>query len=63
MLRIIHRKDGMYDVYDKTSDKWLFSYLSADNVFSQLAKYGQSVQIKFVDEFIQNINYEVIIWS
>ncbi len=50
MLRIIHCKDDMYDVYDKTSDKWLFSYLSADNVFSQLAKYGP-IQIEFVDEY------------
>ena len=48
-LRIIHCKDGMYDVYDKTYGKWLFSRMSADTVFSQLSKYGL-VQIEFIDE-------------
>lgn len=49
-LRIVHSKDGMYDVYDEASDEWLFSYGSADNVFSQLAKYERLMQIKFIDE-------------
>lgn len=49
VLRIIHCKDGVYDVYDKTSDKWLFSRANADNVLAQLAKYG-SIQIEFIDE-------------
>ena len=48
-LRIIHCKDGVYDVYDRTSKEWLFSYLSADNVFSQLAKY-RLINVEFVDE-------------
>lgn len=49
ILRIVHCRDDMYDVYDRTSGKWLFSRTSADNVFSQLAKYGL-VQIEFTDE-------------
>ena len=49
-LRIIHCKDGVYDVYDKTSDKWLFSRANADNVLAQLAKYG-SIQIEFIEEW------------
>lgn len=50
MLRIIHRRDGMYDVYNGMFGQWLFSYGSADNVFSQLAKYERLMQIKFIDE-------------
>ena len=49
ILRIIHSKDGIYDVYDKISDKWLFSRANADNVLLQLARYG-SIQIEFIDE-------------
>lgn len=49
MLRIIHRRDGMYDVYNGIFGQWLFSYGSADNVFSKLANYGP-MQIEFVDE-------------
>lgn len=49
ILRIVHSKDGVYDVYDKISDKWLFSHSSADNVFSRLAKYGP-IQVEFIDE-------------
>jgi hypothetical protein len=49
VIRIIHRKDGVYDVYDRTSGKWLFSRTSADNVFSWLS-WQQFVLIDFVDE-------------
>ena len=49
ILRIIHSKDGIYDVYDKISAKWLFSRANADNVLSQLAKYGL-IQVEFNDE-------------
>ena len=49
ILRIIHSKDGIYDVYDKISDKWLFSRANADNVLLQLARYG-SIQIEFIDK-------------
>lgn len=48
-LRIIRCKDGVYNVYDKISDKWLFSRANADNVLSQLAKYGP-IQVEFNDE-------------
>ena len=48
-LKIIHSQDGMYDIYDKISDKWLFSYLNADNIFSRLAKYGP-IHVEFIDE-------------
>ena len=46
-IKIIRRED---DVYDKTSNKWLFSYLNADNVFSRLVEYGP-IQIEFIDEY------------
>lgn len=48
-LRIIHSKDGMYDIYDKESGKWLFSRMCSDNVFEKLAKYD-TVKVEFVDE-------------
>lgn len=48
-LKIIHKPDGVYDVYNTDLDKWLFSRSSADNVFVELSKY-QSVAIEFVDE-------------
>ena len=48
-IRIIHRKDGMYDVYERSTGKWLFSRYSADNVFSWLAEI-KYVWIDFVDE-------------
>lgn len=49
ILRIIHSKDGVYDVYDKISEQWLFSYVNADNVLLQLARYD-SIQVEFIDE-------------
>lgn len=52
LIRIYYCKDGVYDVYDETSCRWLFSCLSADNVFSRLAKYGQ-IQIEFIDKYVQ----------
>lgn len=48
-LKIIHRKNDMYDVYDKESGEWLFSRSHPDNVFDKLEKYG-AVNIEFVDE-------------
>ena len=33
MLRIIHRRDGMYDVYNGMFGQQLCSYGSADKVF------------------------------
>ncbi len=50
-IRIILRKDGVYDVYDRASGKWMFSTGSADNVFSRLSKMS-CIQIDFVDETI-----------
>ena len=49
MLRIIHRRDGMYDVYNGMFGQWLCSYESADKVFLKLANYGP-MQIEFADE-------------
>lgn len=49
ILRIVHSKDGVYDVYDKISEQWLFSHVNADNVLLQLAKYGL-IQVEFIDE-------------
>lgn len=48
-IRIILRKDNVYDVYDRASGKWLFSTAAAENVFSRLSKMP-CVQIDFVDE-------------
>ena len=48
MLRIIHRRDNMYDVYNGMFGQWLCSYESADKVFLKLANYGP-MQIEFVN--------------
>lgn len=48
-VRVIHRKNGMYDVYDKTNGNWLFSRNSPDNVFVELSKYP-CFRLFFVDE-------------
>ena len=37
-VRIIKRKDGVYDIYDETEGKWLQSYASADNVLDWLSE-------------------------
>lgn len=50
-IRIIHYKDGVYDVYDRTRDKWLFSANSADNVFAWLSE-KKYVCIEFLDELL-----------
>lgn len=50
-VRIILRKDNVYDVYNRTSGQWLFSTASADNVFSRLSKMP-SISIDFIDETI-----------
>lgn len=50
-VRIIHRKDGMYDAYDRMSGKWIFSFHSPDNVFDWLSKKNL-VQIDFIDEYV-----------
>lgn len=51
-IKIIHREDSIYDVYDKVSGEWLFSRLSADNIFKELAKLD-SIEIEFIDEEYQ----------
>lgn len=48
-IRIIHRKNGMYDVYDVASGKWIMSRNSADNIFAWLSKQ-RAVNIDFIDE-------------
>lgn len=50
-VRIIHRKNGMYDVYDRASGRWLLSRHSADNIFSWLS-HQPCVRIDFVDDGI-----------
>lgn len=52
MLRIIHRRDGMYDVYNGMFGQQMCSYGSADEVFLKLADYGP-MQIEFVDEVFE----------
>ena len=48
-VRIIHRRDGMYDVYDRATGKWIISYHSPDNILSWLSE-KTIVNIDFVDE-------------
>ena len=48
-VRIIHRKDGVYDIYDRVTGKWIMSRHSADNVFSWLS-CEPHITIDFIDE-------------
>ena len=48
-VRIIHRRDGMYDVYDRATGKWIISRHSPDNILSWLSE-KTIVNIDFVDE-------------
>lgn len=48
-VRIIHREDGMYDVYDRATEKWLVSFTSPENIFSWLSG-KPCITIDFVDE-------------
>ncbi len=50
-LRIILRRDHVYDVYDRASGRWLFSTGAPENVFLNLGEMP-CVQIDFVDETI-----------
>lgn len=50
-IRIILRKDKVYDVYDRATGKWIFSTAAAENVFSRLSKMP-NVTIDFIDETI-----------
>ncbi len=50
-VKIILRKDHVYDVYDRASGRWLFSTAAPENVFSNLGQMP-CVQIDFVDETI-----------
>lgn len=49
--RIILRRDGVYDVYEQASGKWMFSTSSADNVFARLSKM-KGIISDFTDETI-----------
>ena len=55
VIRIIHRKDGIYEIYDRTNRKWLFSRTSADNVFSWLS-WQDFVLIDFIDEEVLGVS-------
>ena len=54
-VRIIHRENGMYDVYDRATGKWLFSRNSPDNIFTWLSCKSY-VTIDFVDEMYGGVN-------
>lgn len=56
-IRIIHRQDGVYDVYERATGKWIMSRNSADNVFSWL-NCKPHVTIDFVDEMYGGVNRE-----
>ena len=51
-IRIVKRKNGVYDCYEKRSGRYLFSRISPDNVLSELSNY-QCISIVFVDEEIE----------
>ena len=53
-IKIIHRENGVYDVYDEVPGEWSFSRLSADNVFEELAKLGM-IELEFINEEYQRI--------
>jgi len=55
---IVHRKDGIYDVYKGNRDNWVIARLSADNIFAWLAEQNM-VDIRFVDESIPNCGAEM----
>lgn len=48
-IKIVHAKDGTYDVY--SNGKWVLSRSHPDNVFSFLERLEESVTITFKDEF------------
>ena len=54
-IRIIHRQDGVYDIYDRVTGKWIMSRRSPDNVFSWLS-CEPHVTIDFVDEMYGGVD-------
>lgn len=54
-IRIVHHSDGVYDVYDRTKDEFLFSTKLADDLFVWLSDMGY-VRIQFVDMLIRNMH-------
>lgn len=50
-IKIVLCKDGVYDIYDEMSGKWIFSASAPDNVFARLSQMP-CVQINFVDKTI-----------
>ena len=58
-IRIIKRKNNMYDLYDRVNGKWLVSYSSPDNVFAWLSEQ-KVVNIDFVDEVSEGENAKIL---
>lgn len=48
-VKIIHAKDGVYDVY--VNGKWVLTRGSADNVFSYLSEELHTFTLEFEDEY------------
>lgn len=48
-VRIIKRTSGIYDVYNCSSGKWIFSRTHPDNVFLELSKLRYIIR-EFIDE-------------
>lgn len=48
-IKIVHAKDGTYDVY--FDEQWTLSRSHPDNVFSFLERLQEPVIITFKDEF------------
>lgn len=51
-VKIILRKDGMYDVYNGRTGEWWFSSNAAENVFVRLSQLA-GLTITFTDETIK----------
>lgn len=49
IIKIVHRRNGLYDIYDKNTGEWLFTRNSADNIFIELSK-RHYIKIEFEEE-------------
>lgn len=48
-VKIVKSLDGVYDIFDAESQKWIFSQVSEYNVFAELAERKMTVR-NFVDK-------------
>lgn len=51
-ILVVHRKNGVYDVYSKAdsgNEKWILTRYSADNIIQELTKF-KSIRLEFREE-------------